>query len=478
MAFSIRPRSKEEIYTVTSYKADKLNAIAELYDYLTTNYRNVDRPLILNDANGGNKVKVHPEIAQVTNFTEAQLKSRARTPLTIAYGVGSGGGRARYNMGNAAEGILAAAIAARFINKGKRINERDILNVLATQYRSLSSDRKESFHVFKSENFRTARENTKIIPDDDVELTIKLSPINMSLVFCEQLLEQDERAQGILDRMNIMTPCVQYANSREISQLANVMYYNRMYNKIEVEADGVGGELTTKVDIFLRIDDQKHIEIPGRYGNQRLNITQISLKREVNQFAQVGGWNIETVNEFWGAILNENILNNSQIQAIYARHATETYPDSKRHAAAVMTDVYQWAHNRIQQKFSNSSWREHFVNKLDEFATKNEENVKLVEITGSTYEKFDFSRLHEALNGRPDLDVEPNLELRSTYNTSVPRDPTVGASLPTVVISARNKNDGEVYDLVQFRHKIEWGGTAIRNYVEKQNGLSEYIAGK
>ena len=213
MAYTIRPRSKEEIYTVTSYKADKLNVIAELYDYLTTNYRNVDRPLILKDSNGGNAVKVHPEIGQVSNLTAEQLRSRARTTLKIEYGVGSGGGRARYNMGNAAEGILAAAIAARFINKGKRISERDILNVLATQYRSLSSDRKESFHVFKSENFRTARENNKMIPDDDVELTIKLSPINMSLVFCEQLLEQDERAQGILDRMNIMTPCVQYANS-------------------------------------------------------------------------------------------------------------------------------------------------------------------------------------------------------------------------------------------------------------------------
>ena len=478
MAFSIRPRSRQEIYQVTSYKTEKIGMIADLYDYLTTNYRNVDRPLILNDANGGNKVKVHPEIAQVSNLSEAELKSRARTSLTLAYGVGSGGGRARYNMGNAAEGILAAAIAARFINKGQRISERHILDVLRTQYRSLSSDHKESFHVFKSENFKTSRENSRIIPDDDVELTIKLSPINMSLVFCEQLLEQDERAQGILDRMNIMTPCIQYANSREISQLANVMYYNRVYNKIEVEADGVGGELTTKVDIFLRIDGQKHIEVPGRYGNQRLNITQISLKREVNQFAQVGGWDIETVNNFWGQILNENLLSNAQIQRIYSTHAVGDFPDTKRHAAAVMTDVYQWAHNRIQQKFSNSSWREHFVNKLDEFATKNEENVKLVEITGSTYEKFDFSRLHEALNGRPDLDVEPNLELRSTYNTSVPRDPTVGAPLPAVVISARNKNDNEVYDLVQFRHKIEWGGTAIRNYVEKQKGLSEYIAGR
>lgn len=478
MAYSIRPRNKQEIYSITSYAANKINLIADLYDYLTTNYSDVDRPLILNDANGGNKVKVHPEVAQLSNLSEERLKSAANTSLTIAYGVGSGAGRARYNMGNAAEGILAAAIAARFINKGKRITERDILSVLATQYRSLSSDHRESFHVFKSENFRTARETDRMIPDDDVELTIKLSPINMSLVFCEQLLEQDERAQGIMDRRNIMTPCVQYANSREISQLANVMYYNRMYNKIEVEADGVGGELTTKVDIYIRIDGQRHIEIPGRYGNQRLNITQISLKREVNQFAQVGGWDIETVNNFWGAILDENLTGNAQVQAIYARHATETYRDSKLHAAAVMTDIYRWAHTRIQNKFDNSSWREHFVNKLDEFATRNEENVKLVEITGSTYEKFDFSRLHVALNGRPDLGVESNLELMSSYNTSVPRDPTVGVPLPTVVISARNTNDNQVYNLVQFRHKIEWGGTAIRNYVEKQNGLAQYIAGR
>lgn len=477
MAYSIRPRDKDEIYQVTSYKADKIGLIVELYEYLTSKYRNVDRPLILNDARGGNEVKVHPEIAQASGLSERDLERNSRTTLKIRYGVGSGGGRARYNMGNAAEGILAAAIAARFVNKGKRITERDILNILEKQYRTLSTDHKGSFNIFKSPNFKTIRESAKMIPDDDVELTIKLSPINMSLVFCEQLLDADEKASGIADRMSIMTPCVQYANSREISQLANVMYHNRVYNKIEVEADGVGGELTTKVDIFVRIDGKKDITIPGRYGNRKLAITQISLKREVDQFAQVGGWDIQTVNNFWGVILDENLINNVQLEAIYAKHNDGDFETTKHHAAAVMNDIYLWAHNRIQNKFGNSSWRKHFVETLDDFATKNEENVKLVEIIGSGYEKFDFSKLHVALNGRPDLDVEANLELASTYHKSVPRDPTVGAPLPAVIISAKNKNDNKVYDLIKFRHKIEWGGTAIRNYVEKQKGLSEYIAG-
>ena len=471
MAFSIRPKDRQEIFKVTSYKADKLNAIADLYDFLTDQYPRVDRPLILNDSNGGNKVKVPPEIAQTSNLTETQLKSRARTSLTIAYGVGSGGGRARYNMGNAAEGILAAAITARFINKGRRINERDILNVLATQYKSLTNDHKSSFHVFKSENFKTTKETNRMIPDDDVELTIKLSPINMSLVFCEQLLERDERAQGIMDRMNIMTPCVAYANSREISQLANVMYYNRVYNKIEVEADGVGGELTTKVDIFLRIDGQKHIEIPGRYRTQRLNITQISLKREVNQFAQVGGWTLDTVDSLWGKVLDMTPSNSAQLQQIY-QDAIETEGTTEVVSALAMRGVYTWANGQLQNKLRNTNWLNNFVEVLDNFATYKEENVALVEIKGDTFHRYDFKKLKVALVGRPDLDIPPNLVLSSTY--------TEGSSgLPTVRIIGTNANDGKQYELVQFRFKLEKGTggkpKAIRNYVEKRKGLEDYI---
>jgi hypothetical protein len=471
-----------------AYAPTKHAAIETLYNYLISNYSEVSNPLILNDSNGGNAVKVHPSILQndsrldVSNLRTAgsTLARLAGVSLTILFGVGSSGGRGPgYNMGNAAEGVLAAAIAARFINKEKRINANDVLRVLTEMSRHLTRAGNSTEHTFKSRNFKTSKE-TKIVPDDDVRVLINLSPINMRLVFADTLLSGDDRAQGIFDRNQIIGPCVQYANSREISQLANVMYYNRVKDTIEVLADGIGGELTTKVDVYLLINGQKSITVPANYRmgtTHTLNITQISLKREVDQFAQVGGWDIETAQSFWGLILGEDIRNNQQVQNIYVRHASETYPSTKHHAAAVMTEIYTWANQRLQQKLGNAAWRTHFVNTLNEFATKNEENVKLVEIIGSGYEKFDFTKLHVALNGRPDLDVPSNLTLQSRIEMSRP-DRATSSPLPTVFIEAVNSNNNETYRFLKLRHKIEWGGTAIRNYVEKQPGLAEYIAGR
>ena len=57
---------------------------------------------------------------------------------------------------------------------------------------------------------------------------------------------------ALVDRASIIGPCVQYGNSREIySALSNVMYYNRVKDDIHVNADGVGDETGTKVDIDL-----------------------------------------------------------------------------------------------------------------------------------------------------------------------------------------------------------------------------------
>lgn len=503
MAYTQRPASSQEASSMATsggYNSDKITQILDLYSYLRRVYPEVQSPLLLQDSGGKNEVKVLPSILTTDETLDIAdkrasgrtLARRAGVSLSIKFGIGSapGNGRIRYNMGNAAEGVMAAAIAARFINKARRISSNDVVSVLNTLQGNLTNRSQRvryCTHTFKSENFKTAKE-TKIVPDDDVRVEIALSPVNMALVFPDDAFRDDieEREQARADREDIITPCVQYANSREISQLSNVMYYNRMKDNIHINADGVGDETGTKVDIYLTINGQKSIEIPGKYSgpnskgrlptSQRLNITQISLKREVNQFAQVGGWEIETMNNFWGRILDEDISNVSEILRYYQYHNTQTHPSNLHHAAAVVRNVYIWANRRLQSKFNNPAWRTHFVNTIHNFATYNEENVMLVELTGSTYEKYDMRKLLVPLNGRPDLDVPSNLTLRSRIKMSTPR--TANAKpLPVVILSIVNSNDGSTHDIIQFRHKIEWSGTAIRNYVEKLDGLHQYANG-
>ena len=503
MAYSQRPESPEEVIRMASsggYKPEKVDQISALYDYLRSNYRNIERPLLLQNTGGKNEVKVLPSILTADSTLDIADKTasgrtlarRAGVSLSIKFGIGSapGNGGIRYNMGNAAEGVMAAAIAARFINKAKRITAADVERVLSQLESDVTNRSQRVAYVtktFKSENFKTSRE-TKIVPDDDVRVEIALSPINMALVFPNRFFADDseERSQALVDRASIIGPCVQYGNSREISQLSNVMYYNRVKDDIHVNADGVGDETGTKVDIYLTINGEKSVEIPGRYSaprsrgglptSQKLNITQISLKREVNQFAQVGGWDIETVQNLWGRILGEDIRTNSQLLRYYEYQNTQEHLTTKHHAAAVMRNIYIWGNSRLQSKFRDPRWREHFVDTIHNFATYNEENVALVEIVGSTFERYDMRKLLPALNGVPSADIPPNLTLSSRIRMSRPQNAT-SRPLPVVVVSVENANNGQTHDILQLRHKIEWGGTAIRNYVEKQPGLHTYAFG-
>jgi len=521
MAYSLRPTSATQAEEMARgvYDDKKITQIVALYSYLERTFPSISNALLL-DTTGGNTVKVLPHVLvedrslDITNQSRAgsmivdraglravAREAGARTPLSIQFGIGSspGNGGIRYNMGNAAEGILAAAIAARFINKNTRVTANNIISVLNT----LSSHERNGrvSHTFKSPNYKTAKES--YVKDDDVRVDINLSPTNIALCFPNNYFSGDsnERAAAMADRGTIIGECADYANNAEISALAEVMYYNRQYDLIHINADGLGGELTTKVDIYLTINGQKEIEIPATYSppkwrrsrvntGQKLRITQISLKREVDQFAQVGGFSLETAQKVWGVILNEQIQNNNQLKQLWDRHDQGQYDTTAQQAGRFMTDVYGWANNRLQTKLSNTAWITHFVNKIHEFATKNEEHVQLVELKeGGMYEKYDMRLLLPALT-QPggNLTLYTNLVMSEPKAESVSRFGAIG--LPTVEFWIRNnqmlnsagsvisptESNGGLQKILQVRHKIEWAGTnpAIRNYIEKKSGLHQY----
>lgn len=372
------------------------------------------------------------------------------------------GGRKKYNLGNVAEGVIAFAIAARFLSKNKPVTTADVWAVLEKMKKKRVGT--SSKCTFASPNAPHPKMRKPI--NDDVEVTVNLANPNMDMLYSD-----DEDEKDILT--TVMKPCIEYANSTEIRTAALMMYRNGVKDYIEVIADGIGDETGTKVDVRLQINDKINVEIPGRIKDAKLNLTQISLKKDVNQFAQVGGWTLDKMQNFWGRILGENIENISAVQTIYEKD-TAIKGGTADNVAAVMRDMYTWGNKELQKKFKNKAWLEHFVDTLDDMATYREENVQLIEIKEKSgeYERYNFKKLKVALLGRPDLDIPANLVLSSTYTT--------GASgLPTVRIQAKNLNNGNTTDILQFRHKMERGtGTkpkAIRNYVEKQKGLAEYV---
>jgi hypothetical protein len=374
--------------------------------------------------------------------------------------VSVGSPRKKYNLGNVAEGILAFAITARFLNKNKRITEQDLVKVLNAVKPTRSGT--SSGKIFQSPNAPHPKMRKLLF--DDVKVVVNLTAANMDMLFTS---DPDE----YVALKELMPACISYANSQEINTAALMMYRNGKKDYIDVIADGIGDETGTKVDVNLIINNSKNISIPGTVNGTQLRLTQISLKKDVDQFAQVGGWTLDKMDNLWGKILDSKPSISSIVQQIYADSA-EMRGTTEEVAAETMRRVYTWADGQLQQKFNNKVWLENFVEVLDNFATYKEENVALVEIKGDTFHRYDFKKLKVALVGFPDADVPANLKLSSDYVT--------GASgLPTVRVSGTNENDNKKYELVQFRFKMEKGTggvpKAIRNYVEKRSGLEDYI---
>ena len=386
--------------------------------------------------------------------------------------VTSGETRKPYNLGDTAEGVMACAMAARFISKNERVQIKHLMYVLnelkATWGRGTSVEK-----TFLSKNKPQPQLRVKLY--DEVTVSIKLAQANIDFLFSD---EPDEKAT----LRELMLPCLHYANSYEIATAAKIMYENGVKDYIEITSDGVSNQTGTKVDINLKINGLMSVDIPANLrtntSGTTLNLTQISLKKDVNQFAQVGNWKMDEQQEFWGRILGIQLSGNSEVQNIYATDAA-IRGTTGTNVGHVMRDLYAWGNRQLQSKLNNNQWKEDFIDMLHDMATKNEQNVMLVELNTSrrTSERYDFLKLKPALLGVPSLGIEPSLVLESVYEESTPR--TAGApKLPSVTIVAYQASTDTRYKLVKFRHKME-GSTGskptIRNYVEKQDGLRNFV---
>jgi hypothetical protein len=370
--------------------------------------------------------------------------------------VTSGSGRARYNLGDVAEGVMACAIAARFVNKNRKINKSDFEKIL-NQMKSSRSGTSAS-RTFQSENARHPKMKKMIY--DEVSLTINLAQANMDM-----LMTNDKEEYSILEQ-SLIPPCISYANSPEINTAALLMYRNGKKDYIQVVADGISNQTGTKVDINLSINGSFNVPIVGNMRDTTLSLTQISLKKAVDQFAQVGGWSLDTIDRFWGRILNTTPSSNLTFQNLYTSNSS-VRGTTEEVAANTMRAVYSWANGELQRKLTNGAWINHFISTLDNFATYLQTNVYLVEINPQGFHRYDFKKLNSYLIG-----PKSEYTLSSSYG--------IGKSgLPSVTINAINKKSKQSYPLIQFRFKMERGiggnPKAIRNYVEKQSGLAMLI---
>ena len=342
----------------------------------------------------------------------------------------------RYNLGDMAEGVVGAAICARFIYKDRDIRAQNVYGILNALASSGMKNYPGKKGKYVERTFKSANANPKIM--DDVRCYISLAEVNM---------------MALLSPANKVTlkpyvdSAVRYANSVNIKKWTKLVYENNRYDKIEVLSDGLGGQKTTKVDVSVKITNDKGRLLP-------VDIL-VSLKAgDVKQFGQVSGAEFVKQTELWERLFGYG----NSIRSLQTKYDKLMFVDKKPNEAVSL--VYNKVNQLLKRDLSSNN-SEQILKKMSSairyFATLDEENVTLVQVGGGKAKVYQFDNMYSKLSGR---------DYTSTVKSG-------GSGLPTMIISSEGK------DLIQFRVKQEFksdGSPYIRNYVEKLSLLGELLA--
>ena len=381
------------------------------------------------------------------------------------------------NRGDIAEGIMGAALTAKFIKRQLGQTVKDLPQVNATDVDAVLAKFFRSGGVYK----KTVRDVPKPIEIpfqegiDSVtggaafatETTVN---IIRELMFEDKVifkLTLPQAAMTFLSRQSnrtqvrdIFDRAIRYANTdatfiREANRLAT----NAKNDKILVDADGVSNQLQTKVDI-------------GLFANGRKIGKQISLKTESGrQFDQVVGFGIAEFDKLFSD--NLGILVDTAVKTAVNNYITEfNVTDAYSFRAQTSKDVtgsvwasklkkaatiyYKGAEKVIKTKIDALGFRRKLANTIRVGATRGDDDLQLVKFAGAqgTYSERTFGPEFEDAVENADLSLETNF----TDN-------------PTIKIMSNNKL------LVQFRARVDADKRAtgyrikLRQVLEAGTGL-------
>lgn len=339
----------------------------------------------------------------------------------------------KFNKGDVSEGILAAAIAARFISKTKQITTADVLKVIG----QLKPGKSAAKGFSSITTFPSPNKKATIL--DTVVCSVNLAEVNMK-AFLSKAIYKDK------DINLLVSAAISYANSPYVQEWADLLYNNNQKNKIDVRSEGLLDQTGTKVDLRVVVD-----------GTQCG--VGVSLKAgDVKQFGQVGGASMRSMTEFFGPLgVKYNSAHEKKFDGFI----------EKKNPVAALTLAYMEAHTQINTiiKKDAAQFRKNLSAFMTYHATRNEPDVVLVQLNKGNATVYMFESVAAKLKGVP---IQVQYQLAST-------DVIAGKKIPQLLIYGGGSTNSKNL-LIQLRVKLEGNrvdskgkklGLTVRNYVEK-----------
>lgn len=357
-------------------------------------------------------------------------------------------GHAQFNKGNVAEGILAAAIAARFISKTRDVRKQDVVNVINKVKARKTSNKAES--TFKSPNA-----NPDIV--DEVRCLIRLAEHELAAALDIKLLDD------VLS--DILSSAIDFVNKPLVQQWADLLYKNNRVDKIEVISDGVSDQSGTKVDLFVLINGKK----------ENVNI---SLKAgPVKQFGQMSGATFEIMEQMFNPL---GIRFDNTVKNKFNSFLKDASLVMHEKSVAAIDYIYTLAQKKMDTQITQDYNK--FLKNLSNFvkyhATLNEPDVFLVQLDRSESKIYDFDQLSKALD-KLDTKLTTTMVYQNITGEAASYFQGGAPQLPKIVIHIDGMAPTQG-GILEIRSKIDNRGSMQpfyhRNYFNKGSYLTKLIA--
>jgi len=286
----------------------------------------------------------------------------------------------KWTRGDVAEGILGAALTAKFVNRPQSLTDKNI-EITKDMIDDILDDffRKSTLITYKAKDIIAKKGKVTL---DDVNFSINLPEA------ATQLLSVKSNRNIVHDLYDSAISYVEETWKDEVMSFA----INGQMDSIDIISDGVGDQKGTKADIKIIVNNQPYKR-------------QISLKvAGGEQFAQISGFDFSKQQKIWEDILKLNVselekkyndaLSNYDSTKLFSSRKDEQLKAFKDMIKEATSIVYSDAAKQIQQKINSkdSKFFTNLANLVFMGATRGEESIELVKLEQRKFKQLKFNK--------------------------------------------------------------------------------------
>jgi hypothetical protein len=353
------------------------------------------------------------------------------------------GGSKFWNLGNIVEGVMGAAVTAKFISPDADVSEKDIASILKKLKPGTPAPTKR-----KSRDPLVPYSYSTNIKNDKLTFTLSLNSNDFNALITsvtdptalKEYPNNEEIFKAFKDAAN-------YVNTASTVKTAIArVQEDSSDNEVLIESEGGNAEkqTSTKADLFITIDGV----------TERL----LSLKsKTVPQIGQVSGHAFENVQSYFKSIVDINIPNNFKQKFPVGNFRTvgqeifeNAFPEVYQHVFKVLSGELQGDVDQAEYDLIKTVY-----NGIVHHATLGED-VTVVYLSPSVKKAYTELRFGKnLLDSLADFDLEPFL-------AGPTRLKIIGYP---VTEQGKLKSNGKPLDLLQMRSYVSAGST-VRNIIE------------